>query len=56
MFWNLDIFITFDEFAPGNMLEEKLADRFSRFEICVPKKYWKWPETYKPILHSYWTP
>ena len=20
------------------------------------KKYWKWPETYKLILHSYWTP
>ena len=20
------------------------------------KKYWNWPETYKRILHSYWTP
>ena len=25
--------------------------------LCnTQKKYWKWPETYVLILHSYWTP
>ena len=30
-----------------------------KFVSCLmqySKKYWKWPETYKLILHSYWTP
>ena len=29
-----------------------------KFVSCLmqhSKKYWKWPETYKLILHSYWT-
>ena len=30
-----------------------------KFVSCLmqySKKYWKWPETYVLILHSYWTP
>ena len=30
-----------------------------KFVSCLTqhsKKYWKWPETYKLILHCYWTP
>ena len=41
------------------MFFNKNLIKCEKFVSCVmqpSKKYWKWPETYKLILHSYWTP
>ena len=32
------------------------CEKFISCLIQHSKKYWKWPKTYKLILHSYWTP
>ena len=41
------------------MFFNKSLIKCEKFVSCLmqhSKKYWKWPETYKLILHSYWTP
>ena len=41
------------------MFFNKSLIKFEKFVSCLmqySKKYWKWPETYVLILHSYWTP
>ena len=41
------------------MFFNKSLIKREKFVSCLmqhSKKYWKWPETYKLILHSYWTP
>ena len=41
------------------MFFNKNLIKCEKFVSCLmqpSKKYWKWPETYKLILHSYWTP
>ena len=41
------------------MFFNKSLIKCEKFVSCLmqhSKKYWKWPETYKLIRHSYWTP
>ena len=41
------------------MFFNKSLIKFEKFISCLmqySKKYWKWPETYVLILHSYWNP
>ena len=41
------------------MFFNKSLIKCEKFVSCLmqySKKYWKWPETYVLILHSYWTP
>ena len=41
------------------MFFNKSLIKCEKFVSCLmqhSKKYWKWPETYKLILHRYWTP
>ena len=41
------------------MFFHKSLIKCEKFVSCLmqhSKKYWKWPETYNLILHSYWTP
>ena len=41
------------------MFFNKTFIKCETFASCLmqhSKKYWKWPETYKAMLHSYWTP